>query len=717
MNPRAVLPEKHIDLRCRLLILIACVASIAVPVMAAVPEPTTIYVSPSGNDNFSGSQARNNARRTDGPVATVERALELIRMQRAGNHGKLDRPIHVVLRGGTYWLVRSIVLTPSDSGTADFPITFMAFANEQPILSAGRPVRQWGKATLNGHEVWAANIPQFRGAEDAFGEMWMNGKRRQMARWPHKGYFEAGDVPGLTKDTKLQDGQNSFHYKGDDLKNWPDAAEAEVVLMSLWAESHLPVESIDEKEKLIHFTKSTVHKMSAGDRYFIRGAAEMLDEPGEWYFNRKTATLYYYPMPGEQILGNEVIVPWHEQVLRLAGAPEKAEFVEHITFKGITFANSEWDVPRGKPRLAGMKPAGFNQAEWGVPGAVWGEGVRDCTFEGCTVTHCGNYGIELARGCQHDKISYCTLTDLGAGGIKLGETKIRPAEAEQAKGNEVSDCTIADCGITLPSAIGIWLGQTPHNLISHNEIRGLWYTGISIGWTWGYGNSLARDNIIEFNHVHHIGSPADGVEPILSDMGAIYTLGKEPGTIVRNNLFHDIAGLRYGGWGIYFDEGSTGILAENNLVYRTTHGGFHQHYGENNIVRNNIFAFGRDAQIRRTRVEDHLSFTFEKNLVYWKEGVLLDGDWSKLNVAFDGNTYWHVGGGEFKFGKMTWDEWRKAGMDEHGQIRDPGFVDAEHADFHLKPGAETDFAGFVPSDVSTAGPRPRGEQPDTAGAR
>jgi hypothetical protein len=308
------------------------------------------------------------------------------------------------------------------------------------------------------------------------------------------------------------------------------------------------------------------------------------------------------------------------------------------------------------------------------------------------------------------------MTDLGAGGIKIGETKIRNTDAEQTRDNEVSDCTIADCGITLPSAIGIWLGQTSHNVLSHNEIRGLWYTGISIGWTWGYGNSMARDNLIEFNHVHHIGSPADGVEPILSDMGGIYTLGKEPGTVIRNNCFHDIAGLRYGGWGIYFDEGSTGILAENNLVYRATHGGFHQHYGEDNIVRNNIFAFGRDAQIRRTRLEDHLSFSFEKNLVYWKQGKLLDGDFSKLNVKFDNNTYWHVGGEDFKFAGMSWDEWRKAGMDEHGQIRDPGFVDADRSDFHLKDGAKKELSGFVPFDVSTAGPRPESGQRDGTGA-
>jgi parallel beta-helix repeat protein len=432
----------------------------------------------------------------------------------------------------------------------------------------------------------------------------------------------------------------------------------------------------------------------------------LLDEPGEWCFDRKTGTLYYFPMPGETMLDSHAIIPSHDQIMRLTGAPEKGQFIENLIFRGISFANSEWN-PNGPMAVQGMKPGGFNQAAWGVPGAVWGQGVHNCVIEDCTIAHAGNYGIELGRGCQNNKISYCTLTDLGAGGIKLGETKIRMADAEQARSNEISDCTIADCGQCYPSAIGVWLAQTDKNLVAHNDIHGLRYTGISVGWTWGYGNALAGDNVIEFNHVHHIGTPADGVEPILSDMGAIYTLGKQPGTFIRNNLFHDIAGLRYGGWGIYFDEGSSGIIAEDNLVYRTTHGGFHQHYGTNNTVRNNIFAFGRDAQIQRTRVEEHTSFTFEKNLVFWDKGETLSGNWSKLNVVFDYNTYWRVGDGEIKFARKSWDEWRKAGMDEHSQVRDPGFVDPEHNDFHLKPGAEKELLGFKPFDVSTAGPRPR----------
>ena len=127
--------------------------------------------------------------------------------------------------------------------------------------------------------------------------------------------------------------------------------------------------------------------------------------------------------------------------------------------------------------------------------------------------------------------------------------------------------------------------------------------------------------------------------------------------------------MRYGGWGIYFDEGTTHILAENNLVYRTTHGGFHQHYGLENTFRNNILAFRRDAQIQRTRVENHKSFTFEDNIVLWDQGDLLAGSgWEKQNVTFDHNIYWHARPGEIRFAGRNWDQWRGAGLDLHSAI-------------------------------------------------
>ena len=253
--------------------------------------------------------------------------------------------------------------------------------------------------------------------------------------------------------------------------------------------------------------------------------------------------------------------------------------------------------------------------------------------------------------------------------------------------------------------------RAPDNRILRNQIHDFYYSGLSVGWTWGYGPSAAGGNIIELNEVHHIGVRSNGDGPILSDMGGIYTLGTQPGTVIRKNVFRDIAAVRYGGWGIYFDEGSTDILAEDNIVYRTTHGGFHQHYGKNNIVRNNIFAFGRDHQIQRTRAEDHLSFTFEHNIVYWNEGKLLAGNFSGSNYRMDNNVYWKDGGSEFRFDTLSLTQWQSRGMDRHSEIADPGFTNPAKENFALKSASGPGKQDFGPSHLircASTLSRPRG---------
>lgn len=664
------------------------------PFTPAAAEDVHYYIAPDGDDAAVGTLEK--------PFRTPARARDAVRQIRRGRGGRIDAAATVHLRGGNYFLAEPLVLTHADGGTKEFPVTYTAHADERPVLSGGRPVSAWEKRDVRGKEVWTAKAPPpAPGA--VFRSLWVNGERRVRARHPEKGkgLLKVAEVPAATPQTPWQEGQKGFRYAEGDLSaTLPPGAE--VVLMSRWVESRLPIEKIDPAQRTVHFTRKSVFITEPGDRYWVEGAAELMTEPGEWHFDREASTLHYLPKPGEDPSRTEAVVPSLVQVLRLEGLKDRP--VEHVHFRGIRFSHAEWgqDLPSSDPARSG-----FSQAAMGVPPAVEGLGTRFCWFDRCEFAHLGTYAFQLSKGSQNNRVTGCTFTDLGAGGVKIGDTGLPADRDEQSFANEVSNCRITDGGHLFPSAVGLWIGQSFDNKISHNEIADFYYTGISVGWTWGYDASLAKGNVVEHNHVHHIGKPSHEPEPILSDMAGIYTLGVQPGTVIRGNRFHDIAATKYGGWGIYFDEGTSDVVAENNVVYRTTHGGFHQHYGKNNIFRNNIIAFGAAAQIQRTRSEPHQSFTLERNIIYWVAGEPIAGNWDNWNVAFDRNVYWRTDGKlDYPFANLTLDAWRQKGMDVHSIVADPRFTNAGEGDFTLRPDSPAPGAGFAPFDQVDVGPRP-----------
>ncbi len=645
------------------------------------------FVSPRGNDAWSGKLDRPNRAHTDGPFRTVSRARDEIRQLKAS--APLARPVTVYLRGGVYRLQQPLVFTPEDSGTLEAPITYEAYAGESPVLSGGRTISGWvnysgstSPSPTRDH-LWVAQVAKVKNGKWYFHQLFVNGFRRTRARSPNKGfYYVNGSVSATTPA--------HFRFYNHDIRpEWASEQDVEVVVLQNWAELRMPIRAVDDQLHTVTLAGRRQDFAEANARYWVENTLAALDSPGEWYLDQSAARVYYYPLPGERLARARVVASHLKQLICLEGDAAHGQFVQNITFRGLTFSYTDWSIPA----------SGYadEQAAYDIPAALSGQGVRSCTIEQCRFTHLGGYAIALEEGSHGNRILRNEMADLGAGGVKIGDPRIPSGAQTETSANEIAYNHVHNIGIVYPAAVGVWIGQSSNNVVAHNEINDTFYTAISAGWTWGYGPTAAKGNLIEFNSMHDIG------RGMLSDMGCIYTLGVQPGTVERNNLCHDVSRYKYGGWGIYADEGSSDILIENNVVYRSEDGGFHQHYGEANTIRNNVFALGGTAQLRRSKNENHLSFTFEHNIVYWDEGELLDGTWADNNYRLDYNLYYSVGWLPIEFSKWSFQGWQKRGQDVHSLIANPLFADPQHGDFSLERGSPAAKVGFRAIDLSNIG--------------
>ncbi len=643
-------------------------------------ENTVFYVAPNGNDTWSGQFAKPKSH--DGPFATLARARDAIRELKRTKG--LEKSVIVYVRGGTYYLDRPLEFSPEDSGSTPFPITYSAYPNEKPSISGGLMIQS--PLTKNPNGSYEIAIPSVSKGEWYFYQLFVNGERRTRARTPNDGMYK------ITGGVQLEGPARFTFQEGEIKKEWAGRGDVDVIGLAKWAEIRMPIVEVNETDRTVILTKQVPPSNWSGEepRYWIENAPESLDQPGEWRLDKHTGILSLLLKKDENPDIMQMIAPRLEHVIHIQGNPDKNLFVSNIRFRGLSFSHTS------APQLQEGYPD--TQAAHDISAAFEAKGARNCRIEQCRFTQLGNYAIAFTQGCSDNEIVGNEIADVGAGGIKIGEGEMREG-ALRTHDNRVTDNHIHHIGTIYPAAVGIWVGQSNHNLLSHNHIHHTYYTGISVGWTWGYTPTGAHHNIIEFNDVHDIG------QGVLSDMGGIYTLGTQPGTVIRNNLFHDIDSYSYGGWGIYPDEGSTNILVENNVTYRTKSAGFHQHYGKENVIRNNIFAFAKEYQIMRTRAEEHLSFTFEHNIVIFDSGNLLGSNWSGDQYKFDNNLYWNIHTKDFQFDQWTFPQWQAKGQDVHSLVTDPMFIDAEKYDFRLKPQSPALQMGFIPIDLKQVGPR------------
>jgi parallel beta-helix repeat protein len=345
----------------------------------------------------------------------------------------------------------------------------------------------------------------------------------------------------------------------------------EVRVYHFWTNERMPIERVDDAAGLVRSTRRSIFGLGEGftgrwAEYFVENVFEALSQPGEWFLDRPAGKLYYMPMPGETPASAEVVAAGTYQFLRLMGIPEEGKLVTGVTFRGLTFRYSDWIqaeqdgryfdpyVPEEQRRRQDStfrfgrgKFAGTPQVAIHAPGVISLVGVHNSAIIGCRIEHVDFWGINLADGCQGNTIEGNTIFDMGGGGIKVDGAEYPSNPALFSGYNRITDNVAKSGGRVFQSSAGIVVTHGFSNRIVHNEISDLFQTGISVGWEWNRSPTVSRDNLIEKNHTFYLG------QKLSSDIGGIYLLGVQPGTVVRNNLIHDIRHAQYGGWGIYPD--------------------------------------------------------------------------------------------------------------------------------------------------------------------
>lgn len=299
----------------------------------------------------------------------------------------------------------------------------------------------------------------------------------------------------------------------------------------------------------------------------------------------------YYKLKKEEVVENiNIYIPFLETFFEIS------DIQYPLTICGVSFSNAILKDLFVKEM----------QGKVNLPQAINISNSMNVTIEQCHFNGNMGYSVGIMNQSSNCVIKKNCFYDLGGGAILVGD---RP------KGIThdilISDNLIKSYGQVNASCIGICVMKAHNITVTHNTICDGYYSGISLGWTWGYGKSYSYGNYIANNHIHHL------MQGVLSDGAGIYTLGNQEGTIIENNYIHDIISRVFTASGaslLYFDEGSANIIARNN-VCMGSHTGFHEHYGKCNRVEDNVFAYTNLVALRLSNSKKDSLLTVSNNTI------------------------------------------------------------------------------------------------------
>lgn len=556
-----------------------------------------IYVSLQGNDKNPGTK--------EAPFNTLNRAIKQAREWRRLNRPEVAGGIYIRLEEGVYAQRNSLFLRPEDSGTPDSPTVICAVDGAHPVISGGVAVTGWKRGCNHPaipeklkQKIWSVEAPLIGNRRVETRQMWVNGhKVQRAAQFPDGGLERMIDFNPEEQTITIPVSQSV------NPKRLQNAGQLEMIVHQRWAIAILRVKSIDvkdgqavvrfhEPESHLEFAHPWPQPVIGGEKgnssFCLTNALELLDQPGEWFQEYPSGTIYYYPQASENMETAEVIIPTLETLVTIDGTLSRP--VKHIQFNGITFEHTSWMRPsyQGHVTLQGGFPLldAYKLQEPGLPEkaelenqawitrpetAIRVRGAEHIDFKHCTFRHLSSTGLDYKWAVTASSVEDCQFTDIGGTALLVGafpdgglETHIPfiPADVRELcshitiRNNFISNVTNEDWG-----CVGIGAGYVRNMDISHNEVCHLNYSGICVGWGWTSLESGMCNNRIEANYVHHFARR-------LYDAGGLYTLSNQPGSVMRNNRIEHLIEAPYAtndrAFYIYLDEATDGYTMENN---------------------------------------------------------------------------------------------------------------------------------------------------------
>ena len=555
-----------------------------------------IFVSTTGSDLHDGSK--------DKPLATLAAALRKARELRRLNDASIADGIHIIIRGGTYYLQEPVVIRPEDAGSALSATYIEAAPNETPVFSGGFTIGNWKRSTVHiaglaanaRGKVWEADVPLTAGRLSEFRQLWVNDNKATRAKSMNGDLMERI----LSWDKKEQ----TCRIPTPKLASMPAAPGMEMFIHQWWAIAVLRIKKMevhgDSSKLYFHQPESKIQsehpwpapwisKETGNSAFYLANAIQFLDEPGEWYLDVARHKIYYWPKAKEDMQTAQVIAPSLETLVKIEGTMDNP--VQHIYFTGISFQHTGWLRPSQQghvPHQAGMymteayklRPAGTpgkkaldNQAWIGRPAAAIEVNFANQTrFEHCRFEHLASTGLDYHKAVHDNLVRGNLFKDIGGTAILGGvfadagaeiHLPYNPKDEREVcdkliiSNNLITDATNEDW-----SCVGIGLGYTRNSIVENNEVENVSYTGISMGWGWSPAANATINNRIAGNKIHHYGKHN-------YDCAGIYVLGAQGSATISNNSIDSVYKAPYAHlpshwFYLYADEGASNLAVKDN---------------------------------------------------------------------------------------------------------------------------------------------------------